>query len=91
MLLANIFAFDNPVALAIVGGLILVMFGTAKLPQFAKSLGESMKEFKKATKELQADEPQTSPQVVESSSAQASQSAPQAVEGSTAKPPVTKE
>ena len=31
--------------------IILVLFGGAKLPQLAKSLGESIKEFKKATKE----------------------------------------
>ena len=32
--------------------LILVMFGAKKLPELAKGLGQGIKEFKKATKEV---------------------------------------
>jgi sec-independent protein translocase protein TatA len=32
----------------IVGGIILVLFGGAKIPQLAKGLGEGIREFKKS-------------------------------------------
>lgn len=35
--------------------IVLVLFGAAKLPEIAKSLGKSVKEFKKAGKEIQKD------------------------------------
>jgi sec-independent protein translocase protein TatA len=31
--------------------IVLVLFGSTKLPQLAKGLGEGLREFKKATKE----------------------------------------
>lgn len=40
--------------LLIILAIILLLFGGAKLPQLAKGLGQSMKEFKKAAKD---DEP----------------------------------
>jgi sec-independent protein translocase protein TatA len=40
--------------LLIVFGIILLLFGGAKLPSLARGLGQSMKEFKKAAKD---DEP----------------------------------
>jgi sec-independent protein translocase protein TatA len=36
----------------------LVLFGATKIPQFAKGLGQAVKEFKKASNE---DEPPTTP------------------------------
>ena len=52
--------------LALIGGLqgpelifllivILVFFGAKKLPELAKGLGQGIKEFKKATKDVQQD------------------------------------
>ena len=35
--------------------IILLLFGAKKLPELAKGLGKSMKEFKKATQEVQED------------------------------------
>ncbi len=35
--------------------IILVLFGAAKLPEIAKSLGKAIKEFKKAGKEIKND------------------------------------
>ena len=35
--------------------IILVLFGAAKLPEIAKALGRSIKEFKKAGKEIKSD------------------------------------
>jgi sec-independent protein translocase protein TatA len=37
--------------LLIILAIVLLLFGGAKLPQLAKGLGQSMKEFKKAAKE----------------------------------------
>ncbi|MCC5834954.1 MAG: twin-arginine translocase TatA/TatE family subunit [Opitutales bacterium] len=35
--------------------IILLLFGAKRLPELAKGLGKSMKEFKKATQEVQED------------------------------------
>jgi sec-independent protein translocase protein TatA len=42
--------------LLIVLVVILVLFGGKKLPELAKGLGQGMKEFKKATREVGEDE-----------------------------------
>jgi sec-independent protein translocase protein TatA len=42
--------------LVIILVILLVLFGGAKLPGLAKGLGQSIKEFKKATKEEQEPE-----------------------------------
>jgi sec-independent protein translocase protein TatA len=39
----------GPTELLIVLAIIMLLFGAAKLPKLAKSLGESAKEFKSAT------------------------------------------
>ena len=41
--------------LLIIGGVIILLFGSAKLPQLMRGMGEGMKEFKKATRD--DDEP----------------------------------
>ena len=43
------FGFGNPTEIAIIGGVVLLLFGGSKLAGFGKSLGEGIKEFKKAT------------------------------------------
>lgn len=43
------FGIGNPVEIAIVAGVVLLLFGGSKLAGFGKSLGEGIKEFKKAT------------------------------------------
>ena len=53
-LLAGIFGLGVP-ELVIILIILLVLFGGAKLPSLAKGLGQSIKEFKKASK----DEPET--------------------------------
>ncbi|MCU1499250.1 MAG: Sec-independent protein translocase protein TatA [Acidimicrobiales bacterium] len=45
----------GPTELVIVLVIILVIFGGAKLPKLAKSLGEAQREFKKGTEEGEAD------------------------------------
>ncbi|MCB1227409.1 MAG: twin-arginine translocase TatA/TatE family subunit [Verrucomicrobiales bacterium] len=41
--------------LVIIGVLILILFGAKKLPMFARSLGKSMGEFKKAREEFETE------------------------------------
>ena len=40
------FAYMGTTEWLIIGGIVLVLFGGAKLPQLAKGLGESIREFK---------------------------------------------
>ena len=42
----------GPTELLIVLAIVMLLFGAAKLPKLAKSLGESAKEFKNATAAL---------------------------------------
>jgi sec-independent protein translocase protein TatA len=49
--------FDSPSHLLIVLVVLVLLFGSAKLPKLAKSLGESMRIFKKETQKLQHDDP----------------------------------
>jgi sec-independent protein translocase protein TatA len=55
--IAGIFGLGVP-ELVIILIILLVLFGGAKLPSLAKGLGQSIKEFKKATKD---EEPETKP------------------------------
>lgn len=54
----------GPTELLIVLGILLLLFGAAKLPKLARSVGESAKEFKSATATIDSvNEPQdTRPQ-----------------------------
>ncbi|WP_402465455.1 Sec-independent protein translocase subunit TatA [Isoptericola aurantiacus] len=48
--------FDNPVALIALILLIVLLFGAKRLPDVARSVGSSMKIFKKEVKDLRDDE-----------------------------------
>jgi len=41
--------------MVIIAGLVLVLFGAKKLPTFARSVGKSMGEFKKAREEFESE------------------------------------
>ena len=42
----------GPGEIILVGVMILVLFGAKKIPEFAKGLGQGIKEFKKASSEV---------------------------------------
>ena len=46
----------GPTELLIILLLVVLLFGASRLPDLARSLGDSMKEFKKATRELREEE-----------------------------------
>ena len=46
--------------LLIVLGIVILLFGAKKLPELAKGMGKSIKEFKKASNEEDSDEAETS-------------------------------
>jgi sec-independent protein translocase protein TatA len=50
--------FDSPTHLLIVLVVLVLLFGSAKLPRLAKSLGESMRIFKGEAQKLQSDDKQ---------------------------------
>jgi sec-independent protein translocase protein TatA len=52
---------SSPQDWAIIAVVALVLFGAKKLPEMAKGLGEGMKEFKKAVREVNEDEPAPAP------------------------------
>ena len=51
-----LFMFDSPVQIALVVGVIVLIFGAGKLPQLAKSIGQSRKAFKDGMREAEEDE-----------------------------------
>lgn len=56
------FGFGGPQDLVIIAVVVLLLFGGSKLAGFGKSLGEGIKEFKKATTE--EEKPAIAPPVV---------------------------
>ena len=42
----------GPWQIALIVLAVVILFGGKKIPEFAKSLGKGLKEFKKATKEV---------------------------------------
>ena len=42
-------AFMGSQEILIIGGIIVLIFGGSKLPQLARGMGESIREFRKAT------------------------------------------
>lgn len=63
--LAAIFGLGVP-ELVIILVILLVLFGGAKLPSLAKGLGQSIKEFKKASKDDSDDEKPAEAKKIES-------------------------
>jgi len=57
--------FDSPWKILIIAVVILVLFGSKKLPFAARSLGQSMRILNKEVHGLQEDEPESPPSGVE--------------------------
>jgi TatA/E family protein of Tat protein translocase len=60
--------FDSPMQITLIIAAVALLFGAGKLPQLAKSLGQSRKAFKEGMREAEEDEHAeqqrlTSPQV----------------------------
>ena len=53
--------FDSPWKILIVAVVIIVLFGSKKLPSAARSLGQSMRILKKEVRGLHEDEPEPRP------------------------------
>jgi sec-independent protein translocase protein TatA len=53
--------FDSPWKILIIALVIIVLFGSKKLPSAARSLGQSMRILKKEVHGLHEDEPESSP------------------------------
>jgi sec-independent protein translocase protein TatA len=45
----------------LIGGVLVIIFGASQIPKIARSLGEGLKEFKKAVKEAKDDEEDSAP------------------------------
>ena len=76
----------GPVELMIIAGVIIVLFGSKKLPDAARSMGRSLRIFKSEVKELR-DEP-TTPEAASTLAAPTPVAAPaQSVDGTTAAAP----
>ena len=54
--------FDSPWKILIIAVVIIVLFGSKKLPYAARSLGQSMRILKKEVSGLHEDEPEEAPQ-----------------------------
>ena len=55
--------FDSPWKIAIIAVVIIVLFGSKKLPHAARSLGQSMRILKREVQGLHEDEPMAAPPV----------------------------
>jgi sec-independent protein translocase protein TatA len=51
--------FDSPTHLLIILVVLVVLFGSTKLPKAAKSMGEAMRIFKKESAKLHEEDPST--------------------------------
>ncbi len=49
--------FDSPTHLLIILAVLVVLFGSAKLPKAAKSMGEAMRIFKKESAKMHQEDP----------------------------------
>lgn len=57
----------SPLHWLVVIAVVLLIFGPGKLPEFGKSLGQGIREFKKAMKEVSgAEEPEKTAQISKS-------------------------
>ena len=70
--------FDSPTHLLIILVVLVVLFGSAKLPKAAKSMGEAMRIFKKESAKLHEEDPSSTAEVQASAPQQVAAPQPQA-------------
>lgn len=51
-----LFIFDSPTQIVFVALIVFMLFGASRLPELAKSLGQSRKAFRDAMREVEEDE-----------------------------------
>lgn len=51
-----LFIFSSPMEWVVVAGVVFLLFGSTKLPQLAKSIGQSKKAFQQGLREAEEDE-----------------------------------
>jgi sec-independent protein translocase protein TatA len=72
--------FDSPWKIAIIAVVLIVLFGSKKLPHAARSLGQSMRILKREVQGLHEDEPVAGPPVTAALDADGQQSQIDALE-----------
>ncbi len=70
--------FDSPTHLLIILVVLVVLFGSAKLPKAAKSMGEAMRIFKKESAKMHAEDDPSTAEVQASAPQQVAAPPPQA-------------
>lgn len=83
--------FDSPSHLLILLVVLVVLFGAARLPKAAKSMGEAMRIFKKETQKLHDDDPQPGAQVQASAAQQVIPPAPTPIQQTAQSPAAAQE
>jgi sec-independent protein translocase protein TatA len=84
---------DNPLHIAFLVVILLLVFGARRLPEIGRSLGSGMREFKQSiTGEATQQQPQPGPSALPAAQQQSPLATPQqqqsvSVEGSVAEPP----
>ena len=78
--------FDSPTHLLIILAVLVVLFGSAKLPKAAKSMGEAMRIFKKESAKLHEEDSSEPKKVPEWTPQQVAPPQPQATPQQTATP-----
>lgn len=49
-------AFDDPIVWILIFGIVILLFGSGKIPQLARGIGKARREFEQASKGLTSDE-----------------------------------
>jgi sec-independent protein translocase protein TatA len=85
--------FDSPTHLLIILAVLVVLFGSAKLPKAAKSMGEAMRIFKKESAKLHDEDSSAPKQVQEWTPEQVAPPQPQATpqQPATQQPPTAQQ
>lgn len=63
-----LFIFDSPWQIGLVLLAVILLFGSSKLPQLAKSLGQSRKAFKEGMREAEEEDAVVRPQISQTAS-----------------------